>query len=188
MQKQSRHQVSLEHKQEALILLGGQKDGSFADIFITGDTKQRWNQVQVAAKYNVSKTTVSKWKRNAVKILSVHTRSRNIKKLYRLKADSFLQIEKGSQVYMRGRVQYMKWESVFRKEAMHKAALDIRDQFVETMEANLSSEASNEEKLQTRDSVNTLLTFKDGLKWLSSFMRRNRLIRSKGAGQNGHFT
>ena len=82
----------------------------------------------------------------------------------------------------------MKGESVFREESIRKAALDIRDQFVATMEANLVSDASNDEMKQTRDSVNRLLTFKASSQWLSNFMHRNHLIGSKGAGQNGHFT
>ena len=52
----------------------------------------------------------------------------------------------------------------------------------------MGSGASNEEQIQTRDSVNRLLTFKASWQWLSNFMRRNRLIGSKKAGQNGHFT
>ena len=53
----------------------------------------------------------------------------------------------------------MKGESVLLEEAIRKATLDIKDQFLATMEVNLSSDASNEEKQQTRDTVNQLLSF-----------------------------
>lgn len=158
--EKSRYQVSLPEKKEELLFLGRLRDGSFRTPETNPATKLAWSQVQIAAKYNVSKATVTKRKKSSVKILGIDTSSRKITKICRLEPAAFPDIERAREVCMCERIMYMRGESVFREEAFKRAALAIRDAMVKGKEDGVGNDMTTEERELIKATTNRWCSFK----------------------------
>ena len=109
-----RVQVPIKKKKEALKLLGYNADGSHHAAELNVASGQRWNNQTISQKYNVSKPTVSVWRSNARKIMSIDTSKKSQRKSVRVHCGKHVDLENCLLIYLRECIRYMNHQTLFR--------------------------------------------------------------------------
>lgn len=184
----SRKQVALVKKQEALALLGSRSDGTFGDPKINQTTNKPWSAATIAGKYEVSKAAVVSWKKRPKEIMSVSTDTRAAKKLKRIKQGHFTELESALSIYMRSRMAYMNGSSLFRADVVgsmaKKVVLELQERWTQQLAAlSLAQNVDDYEELHDKQQL--YISFKCSPAWIQNFMRRNGFHSVKGGGDEG---
>lgn len=143
MTKQSTR-ITVKHKQDVLKLLGPRPDGSFGKPKLNVETGNVWSAGTIARKYGVCRSAVFGAKKCAKDVISLAIVSTASKKIVRLKAGLFQELEASLAVYMRSCTAHMNGSSLFRADIISLSAQRVVSELMRRWEIEASTTTDEE--------------------------------------------
>ena len=178
----------LSTKIEALELLGIRPDETKGPAAKNPQTFLPYKQVEIANRFGVAPGVISMWRKRAAEIFAHGAESARSKRVCRIRAGNFPELEHALWHYMQNVMSFMNGESIFRDTEVIAKALDLKEEMLIKLNRKLEvADPGSDLCRKCEKAITRMESFKASVGWTQSFKARKAIDSRRGIGDGGFF-